>query len=59
MMGFAMPALGALAASGLIIYFVCALGAHFRAHDTGFGGAAFFLVLAACALVTNLAYNGG
>ena len=59
MMGFAMPALGALAASGLILYFVCALGAHVRARDNGFGGAGFFLVLAACALVTNLGYNGG
>lgn len=55
--GFAVPAVGAAAATGLTLYFVCAIGAHLRARDTGFGAAAFFLVLAVSALITNLAYQ--
>lgn len=58
LVGFALPALGAAAAAGLVLYFVCALGAHVRARDPGFGGAAFFLVLALSALLANLAYHG-
>lgn len=56
--GIALPALGAAAAIGLVLYFICAVGAHVRARDNGFGGAVFFLVLAAAALATNLAYHG-
>jgi hypothetical protein len=52
--GLAVPMLGTAAATGLVLYFVCALGAHVRAGDRGVGGAAFFLVLAACALAANL-----
>jgi uncharacterized membrane-anchored protein len=55
--GLAVPALGAAAAIGLIAYFVCAVGAHVRAHDPGFGGAVFFLILAVAALLANLAYH--
>jgi hypothetical protein len=58
LIGFAEPALGGAAAVGLIVYFLCALSAHIRARDTGFGGAVFFLLLAAGALVTNLASHG-
>lgn len=57
LIGFALPALGTAAATGLVLYFICAIAAHVRAHDTGFGGAAFFLVLAAASLVTSLAYH--
>jgi DoxX-like family len=57
LIGFAVPVLGAAAAIGLILYFICALSAHIRAHDTGVGGAISFLVLATAALVTNLAYH--
>ena len=32
--GFALPALGIAAASGLVLYFLCAAGTHIRAHDT-------------------------
>jgi DoxX-like family len=56
--GLVVPAIGAAAAIGLIAYFIGALSAHLRARDAGFGGAAFFLGLATCALLTNLAYHG-
>ncbi|HEY3531477.1 MAG TPA: DoxX family protein [Nocardioides sp.] len=58
LVGTAVPLLGQVAAIGLLLYFVCAVGAHVRARDTGVGGAIFFLVLAAGALVANLAYRG-
>jgi len=57
LIGFAVRVLGEAAAIGLILYFVCAIGAHIRARDPGVGGAIFFLVLAGCALVANLAYH--
>lgn len=56
LVGFVVPLLGAAAAVGLILYFLCALGAHVRARDPGVGGAVFFLALATCALGANLAY---
>lgn len=56
--GLAVPALGDAAAIGLILYFICALSAHIRVRDPGFGGALFFLALAVGALVANLAYHG-
>jgi len=55
LVGLALPRLGLAAAVGLVLYFVCAIGAHIRAADRGVGGAVFFLILAACALATNLA----
>jgi DoxX-like family len=55
--GFAVPALGTAAASGLVFYFICAVTAHLRVRDRQFGGAAFFLLLAAAALATDLAYR--
>ena len=45
-------------ATGLVLYFVCAISAHVRARDHGLAGPAFFLVLAACALAANLGYHG-
>ena len=57
LVGLVMPVLGKAAAIGLILYFVCAIGAHARARDPGFGGAVFFLALSVCALVANLAYH--
>ncbi|HYC82035.1 MAG TPA: DoxX family protein [Solirubrobacterales bacterium] len=59
LIGFAVPALGAAAAIGLVLYFICAVGAHIRAGDRGFGGAIFFLALTICSLLANLAYYGG
>ena len=57
--GLAVPALGAAAATGLVLYFICAVSAHVRAEDRGVGGAVFFLLLAAAALATDLAYRAG
>jgi DoxX-like family len=59
--GFAVPALGTAAACGLVLYFVCAAGAHIRARDTRLlnwvNWAAFFS-LAVAALAVGLAYRG-
>ena len=54
---FAVPALGTAAAIGLVVYFICAVTAHLRAGDRQIGGAVFFLLLAAAALTTDLAYH--
>jgi DoxX-like family len=55
--GFAVPALGTAAAIGLVLYFICALTAHLRVGDRQIGGAVFFLLLAAAALATDVAYH--
>jgi hypothetical protein len=59
--GFAVPVLGTAAACGLVLYFLCAAGAHIRARDTRLlawvNWAAFFS-LAVAALVVGLAYHG-
>jgi len=52
--GFVVPALGVAAAIGLVLYFICAIGAHIRVRDPKVGGALTFLVLAAAALITGL-----
>lgn len=57
LVGFALPVLGAAAAIGLVLYFICAITAHIRVRDHGIGGAVFFLILASCALAANLAYH--
>jgi hypothetical protein len=55
--GLVVPALGTAAAIGLVLYFICAVTAHLRVRDRGVGGAVFFLLLAAAALTTDLAYR--
>ena len=55
--GFAVPALGTAAATGLVVYFIGAVTAHIRVRDRQIGGALFFLVLAAAALTTSLGYH--
>ncbi len=55
--GFGVPTLGAAASIGLVLYFICAVTAHLRVRDRQVGGAVFFLLLAAAALTTNVAYN--
>lgn len=59
--GFAVPVFGTAAACGLILYFLCAAGAHIRARDTRLlnwvNWSAFFS-LAVAALVVGLAYRG-
>jgi hypothetical protein len=57
--GFAVPALGAAAGIGLVLYFVCAVTAHLRVRDRRIGGAVLFLLLAAGALTTAVAYHDG
>jgi hypothetical protein len=52
--GLAVPALGTAAAIGLVLYFTGAVAAHLRVHDVQVGGAVFFLLLAAAALITGL-----
>lgn len=56
--GIWVPLLGQAAAIGLVLYFVCALGAHIRARDAHVGGAVAFLLLAGAALVTSLGVHG-
>ena len=55
--GFVVPAIGTAAATGLVLYFICAVTAHLRVRDRQIGGAVFFLVLAAAALAANVAYH--
>lgn len=57
LVGVAVPVVGTAAASGLILYFICAATAHLRVHDRQIGGAVFFLLLAVGALVTDVAYR--
>jgi hypothetical protein len=55
--GLAVPVLGTLAAGGLVLYFLGALGAHLRVRDYNFGPWAVFLSAAVAALALNLAYH--
>ncbi len=57
LVGFALPALGIAAASGLVLYFICAVSAHIRVRDPQIGGAVTFLVLAVAALIVGLAHH--
>ena len=58
LVGIWVPVIGVAAASGLILYFVCAVGAHVRAQDAHVGGAVTFLLLAVAALLTGFGYRG-
>jgi hypothetical protein len=55
------PVIGAAASIGLILFFVCALYTHVRAHDYAaqFGLAILFLSLAVAALVLTLSAHDG
>jgi hypothetical protein len=55
--GFAAPLLGALAAAGLVLYFVGALVAHLRVGSRNLVGWAVFFATAVAALTVNLAYH--
>lgn len=57
LLGLAVPALGTAAAIGLVVYFVCAMGAHIRVRDPQIGGAVSFLVLSVAALIAGLGYH--
>ncbi len=59
--GFAVPVFGTAAACGLVLYFLCAAGAHLRAGDTrlrNWVNWAVFFALAVAALAVGLAYRG-
>jgi DoxX-like family len=57
LLGMVVPVLGTAAATGLVLYFICAVTAHLRVHDRKVGGAVFFLLVAVAALATDLAYR--
>ncbi|WIM93480.1 DoxX family protein [Actinoplanes oblitus] len=52
--GFVVPAVGTAAATGLVLYFLVALGAHVRAGNYRLGGWAVFCTAAVAALAVNL-----
>jgi hypothetical protein len=58
LVGFAVPALGTLAAAGLVLYFLGAFGAHVRVRNYHLGAWVMFFSLAVAALAVNLAYHG-
>ncbi|MGW3785120.1 DoxX family protein [Micromonospora chokoriensis] len=55
--GFAVPLLGALAAAGLVLYFIGALVAHLRVGSRKLVGWAVFFATSVAALAVNLAYH--
>ena len=55
--GILWPQIGALAATGLVIFFASAIITHLRAHDYSFGLAVVFLLLAVGALVLRMALS--
>jgi hypothetical protein len=58
LVGFAVPLVGTAAAVGVVLYFLCAVGAHLRVHDPQVGPAAAFLALAVAALAVGLTHRG-
>jgi hypothetical protein len=55
LVGIGVPAIGIVAATGLVLFFVAAIITHLRAHDYSFGLAIVFLLLAVTALALRLA----
>jgi hypothetical protein len=55
--GFAVPLLGTLAATGLMLYFLGALIAHLRVGSRQLVGWAVFFSIAVAALAVNLSYH--
>lgn len=58
LLGLRYPVLGAAAAIGIMLFFICAIVIHLRAHDTSFGLAATFLLFAAGSFILELAVRG-
>lgn len=58
LVGFAVPPIGTAAAIGVVLYFLCAVGAHLRVGDLHLGPAAVFLALAVATLVASLIHRG-
>ena len=55
--GVVVPLLGILAAAGLVLYFLGALGAHLRVHDRHLGPWSLYFVASVAALVTSLVHH--
>ena len=55
--GFAVPLLGALAAAGLVLYFLGALAAHLRVGSRQLVGWAVFFSTAVAALTVTVSYH--
>ncbi|MGC5011977.1 DoxX family protein [Streptosporangium sp. DT93] len=55
--GFAIPMLGTLAASGLVVYFILAFLAHLRVGSRTLANLTGFLVTSVAALAVNLLYH--
>jgi hypothetical protein len=60
LVGIAVPVVGLIAASGLILFFLAAIAAHLRAHDysLGYGAPILFLFLAGASLILQLYARG-
>ena len=58
LLGVVVPAIGVLAASGLVAYFLVALGAHVRAHNYALAAWAVYFGTAVAALAVSVAYHG-
>lgn len=58
LVGFAVPLIGQAAAAGVVLYFLCAVGAHLRVRDFQLGPPAVFLSLGAAALAASVAHRG-
>ena len=59
LVGLAVPAVGIVAATGFVAFFVLAIGAHVRAGDRSLGRAGFGLALASTTLVVTGIYAAG
>ncbi len=57
--GVAVPAVGIVAATGFVVFFVLAIGAHLRVGDRSLGRAAVGLALASVTLVVTATYAAG
>jgi hypothetical protein len=58
LVGFALPILGTAAAVGVVLFFICAIGAHIRVGDREIGPPSAFLAMAAATLVLGVAEHG-
>jgi DoxX-like family len=56
--GFAVPVIGTAAAVGLVLYYICAVGAHLRVHDHQIGPPVTLLTIALACLAVGLAHHG-
>lgn len=58
LLGFAVPLIGTFAATGVVLYFCTAIGAHLRVGDRHLAPASVFLLLGAVTLALGLADRG-